>query len=147
MATTESFLSQLEKAASGQSLDIVEFSTMLEDISIEDPIEEEEIVEENNPVIAELSNGSDSGSDSIMGEPEDATGMEAISETDNVNVLQAMNELQSLFENIAGVPIEEEKEEIVEELVVEEVVEEVVEKVKPTIVIDPAVLEEAAVEL
>ena len=147
MSTTESFLSQLEKAASGQSLDIVEFSTMLEDISIEDPIEEEEIVEENNPVIAELSNGSDSGSDSIMGEPEDATGMEAISETDNVNVLQAMNELQSLFENIAGVPIEEEKEEIVEELVVEEVVEEVVEKVKPTIVIDPAVLEEAAVEL
>ena len=147
MSTTESFLSQLEKAASGQSLDIVEFSTMLEDISIEDPIEEEEIVEENNSVIAELSNGSDSGSDSIVGEPEDATGMEAISETDNVNVLQAMSELQSLFENIAGVPIEEEKEEIVEELVVEEVVEEVVEKVKPTIVIDPAVLEEAAVEL
>ena len=144
MSTTESFLSQLEKAASGQSVDIVEFSTMLEDISIEDPLEEEEIVEENNAVDIRLSNGSDSGSDSVMGEQEDARGVETISETDNVNVLQAMNELQSLFENIAGVPIEEEKEEIVEELFVEK---EVVEKVKPTIVIDPAVLEEAAVEL
>ena len=144
MSTTESFLSQLEKAASGQSVDIVEFSTMLEDISIEDPIEEEEIVEENNAGDIRLSNGSDSGSDSVMGEQEDARGVETISETDNVNVLQAMNELQSLFENIAGVPIEEKKEEIVEELFVEK---EVVEKVKPTIVIDPAVLEEAAVEL
>ena len=144
MSTTESFLSQLEKAASGQSVDIVEFSTMLEDISIEDPLEEEEIVEENNAVDIRLSNGSDSGSDSVMGEQEDARGVETISETDNVNVLQAMSELQSLFENIAGVPIEEEKEEIVEELVVKE---EVIEKVKPTIVIDPAVLEEAAVEL
>ena len=138
MSTTESFLSQLEKAASGQSLDIVEFSTMLEDISIEDPIEEEEIVEQNNAVDIRLSNGSDSGSDSVMGEQEDARGVETISETDKVNVLQAMNELQSLFENMAGVPIEEKKEEVVEE---------VIEKVKPTIVIDPAVLEEAAVEL
>jgi len=138
MSTTESFLSQLEKAASGQSLDIVEFSTMLEDISIEDPIEEEEIVEQNNAVDIKLSNGSDSGSDSVMGEQEDARGVETISETDKVNVLQAMNELQSLFENMAGVPIEEKKEEVVEE---------VIEKVKPTIVIDPAVLEEAAVEL
>ena len=40
MSATESFLSQLEKAASGQSLDFVEFSTMLEDVevNIEDPI-------------------------------------------------------------------------------------------------------------
>ena len=76
MSTTESFLSQLEKAASGQSVDIVEFSTMLEDISIEDPIEEEEIVEENNAGDIRLSNGSDSGSDSVMGEQEDARGVE-----------------------------------------------------------------------
>ena len=53
------------------------------------------------------------------------------------------------FKNRINLPYEpgideEEKEEIVEELVVKE---EVIEKVKPTIVIDPAVLEEAAVEL
>ena len=46
----------------------------------------------------------------LWGEQEDARGVGTISETDNVNVLQAMNELQSLFENIAGVSIEEEKE-------------------------------------
>ena len=48
MSATESFISQLEKAASGHSLDIIEFSTVLEDIDIEleEDNQADEVVEE-----------------------------------------------------------------------------------------------------
>tara|TARA_B100001750_G_scaffold37301_2_gene26761 strand:- start:230 stop:1780 length:1551 start_codon:yes stop_codon:yes gene_type:complete len=132
MSATESFLSQLEKAASGQSLDFVEFSTMLEDVevNIEDPIEdeivEEVLVEEEEPEIIE----------------------EVVPEIVDVNVQHAMSELQSLFEGISGITLEEKEENSESEIIAEEeIIEEEIEELKPEINIDPAVLEEAAQEL
>ena len=132
MSATESFISQLEKAASGHSLDIIEFSTVLEDIDIE--LEEDNQAEE---VVEEI----------LVTEEE----QEEIKEPEPIisgDVLAAMGELQSLFEGISGMSLEEEeKEEIVEEIEAsEEVIEEVAQP-QTIVSIDPAILEEAAEEL
>ena len=131
MSATESFISQLEKAASGHSLDIIEFSTVLEDIDIE--LEEDNQVEEVEEILV------------TEEEQEEIKEPEPIISGD---VLAAMGELQSLFEGISGMSLEEEeKEEIVEEIEAsEEVIEEVAQP-QTIVSIDPAILEEAAEEL
>ena len=131
MSATESFISQLEKAASGHSLDIIEFSTVLEDIDIR--LEEDNQVEEVEEILV------------TEEEQEEIKEPEPIISGD---VLAAMGELQSLFEGISGMSLEEEeKEEIVEEIEAsEEVIEEVAQP-QTIVSIDPAILEEAAEEL
>ena len=125
MSATESFISQLEKAASGHSLDIIEFSTVLEDIDIE--LEEDNQVEEVEEILV------------TEEEQEEIKEPEPIISGD---VLAAMGELQSLFEGISGMSLEEEeKEEIVEEIEAsEEVIEEVAQP-QTIVSIDPAILE------
>ena len=131
MSATESFISQLEKAASGHSLDIIEFSTVLEDIDLR--LEEDNQVEEVEEILV------------TEEEQEEIKEPEPIISGD---VLAAMGELQSLFEGISGMSLEEEeKEEIVEEIEAsEEVIEEVAQP-QTIVSIDPAILEEAAEEL
>ena len=131
MSATESFISQLEKAASGHSLDIIEFSTVLEDIDIR--LDEDNQVEEVEEILV------------TEEEQEEIKEPEPIISGD---VLAAMGELQSLFEGISGMSLEEEeKEEIVEEIEAsEEVIEEVAQP-QTIVSIDPAILEEAAEEL
>ena len=131
MSATESFISQLEKAASGHSLDIIEFSTVLEDIDIR--LEEDNQVEEVEEILV------------TEEEQEEIKEPEPIISGD---VLAAMGELQSLFEGISGMSLEEEeKEEIVEEIEAsEEVIEEVAQP-QTIVSIHPAILEEAAEEL
>jgi len=131
-SATESFLSQLDKAASGKSYNLIEFEGLLDTIS-EQPIEEEQVEEEQQQEPEEVLVVEEEVIENVIEEPKEEIGK---------NVLEAMTELQSLFENITGLDLNEPEPE--PEVVVEVVEEPVIEELpKPVINIDPQALEEA----
>ena len=165
---TESFLTQLDKAAEGKSINLIEFEGLLDTIA-EKPIEEE-VVEEENYAIPEypmqLDKEDDDG-DWVVGDPtKPITGFKAGADTAKVidkankdvekdravkslddngmKMESAMSELSAMFEDMTGLDLSEPEPEIVAEFVEEEIIEE---PVQPVINIDPVALEEATVAL
>ena len=165
---TESFLTQLDKAAEGKSINLIEFEGLLDTIA-EQPIEEE-VVEEENYAIPEypmqLDKEDDDG-DWVVGDPtKPITGFKAGADTAKVidkankdvekdravkslddngmKMESAMSELSAMFEDMTGLDLSEPKPEIVAEVVEEEIIEE---PVQPIINIDPVALEEATAAL
>ena len=165
---TESFLTQLDKAAEGKSINLIEFEGLLDTIA-EKPIEEE-VVEEENYAIPEypmqLDKEDDDG-DWVVGDPtKPITGFKAGADTAKVidkankdvekdravkslddngmKMESAMSELSAMFEDMTGLDLTEPEPEIVAEFIEEEIIEE---PVQPVINIDPVALEEATVAL
>ena len=165
---TESFLTQLDKAAEGKSINLIEFEGLLDTIA-EKPIEEE-VVEEENYAIPEypmqLDKEDDDG-DWVVGDPtKPITGFKAGADTAKVidkankdvekdravkslddngmKMESAMSELSAMFEDMTGLDLSEPEPEIVVEVVEEEIIEE---PVQPIINIDPVALEEATAAL
>ena len=165
---TESFLSQLDKAAEGKSINLIEFEGLLDTIA-EKPIEEE-VVEEENYAIPEypmqLDKEDDDG-DWVVGDPtKPITGFKAGADTAKVidkankdvekdravkslddngmKMESAMSELSAMFEDMTGLDLTEPEPEIVAEFIEEEIIEE---PVQPVINIDPIALEEATAAL
>ena len=165
---TESFLTQLDKAAEGKSINLIEFEGLLDTIA-EKPIEEE-VVEEENYAIPEypmqLDKEDDDG-DWVVGDPtKPITGFKAGADTAKVidkankdvekdravkslddngmKMESAMSELSAMFEDMTGLDLSEPEPEIVAEVVEEEIIEE---PVQPIINIDPVALEEATAAL
>ena len=165
---TESFLTQLDKAAEGKSINLIEFEGLLDTIA-EQPIEEE-VVEEENYAIPEypmqLDKEDDDG-DWVVGDPtKPITGFKAGADTAKVidkankdvekdravkslddngmKMESAMSELSAMFEDMTGLDLTEPEPEIVAEFIEEEIIEE---PVQPVINIDPVALEEATVAL
>ena len=165
---TESFLTQLDKAAEGKSINLIEFEGLLDTIA-EKPIEEE-VVEEENYAIPEypmqLDKEDDDG-DWVVGDPtKPITGFKAGADTAKVidkankdvekdravkslddngmKMESAMSELSAMFEDMTGLDLTEPEPEIVVEVVEEEIIEE---PVQPIINIDPVALEEATAAL
>ena len=165
---TESFLTQLDKAAEGKSINLIEFEGLLDTIA-EKPIEEE-VVEEENYAIPEypmqLDKEDDDG-DWVVGDPtKPITGFKAGADTEKVidkankdvekdravkslddngmKMESAMSELSAMFEDMTGLDLSEPEPEIVAEVVEEEIIEE---PMQPIINIDPVALEEATAAL
>ena len=165
---TESFLTQLDKAAEGKSINLIEFEGLLDTIA-EKPIEEE-VVEEENYAIPEypmqLDKEDDDG-DWVVGDPtKPITGFKAGADTAKVidkankdvekdravkslddngmKMESAMSELSAMFEDMTGLDLTEPEPEIVAEVVEEEIIEE---PMQPIINIDPVALEEATAAL
>ena len=165
---TESFLTQLDKAAEGKSINLIEFEGLLDTIA-EKPIEEE-VVEEENYAIPEypmqLDKEDDDG-DWVVGDPtKPITGFKAGADTAKVidkankdvekdravkslddngmKMESAMSELSAMFEDMTGLDLSEPEPEIVAEVVEEEIIEE---PMQPIINIDPVALEEATAAL
>ena len=165
---TESFLTQLDKAAEGKSINLIEFEGLLDTIA-EKPIEEE-VVEEENYAIPEypmqLDKEDDDG-DWVVGDPtKPITGFKAGADTAKVidkankdvekdravkslddngmKMESAMSELSAMFEDMTGLDLTEPEPEIVAEFIEEEIIEE---PVQPVINIDPIALEEATAAL
>ena len=165
---TDSFLTQLDKAAEGKSINLIEFEGLLDTIA-EKPIEEE-VVEEENYAIPEypmqLDKEDDDG-DWVVGDPtKPITGFKAGADTaividkankdvekdrpvksvhDNgMKMESAMSELSAMFEDMTGLDLTEPEPEIVAEFIEEEIIEE---PVQPVINIDPVALEEATAAL
>ena len=165
---TESFLTQLDKAAEGKSINLIEFEGLLDTIA-EKPIEEE-VVEEENYAIPEypmqLDKEDDDG-DWVVGDPtKPITGFKAGADTAKVidkankdvekdravkslddngmKMESAMSELSAMFEDMTGLDLTEPEPEIVAEFIEEEIIEE---PVQPVINIDPVALEEATAAL
>ena len=165
---TESFLTQLDKAAEGKSINLIEFEGLLDTIA-EQPIEEE-VVEEENYAIPEypmqLDKEDDDG-DWVVGDPtKPITGFKAGADTAKVidkankdvekdravkslddngmKMESAMSELSAMFEDMTGLDLSEPEPEIVAEVVEEEIIEE---PMQPIINIDPVALEEATAAL
>ena len=165
---TESFLTQLDKAAEGKSINLSEFEGLLDTIA-EKPIEEE-VVEEENYAIPEypmqLDKEDDDG-DWVVGDPtKPITGFKAGADTAKVidkankdvekdravkslddngmKMESAMSELSAMFEDMTGLDLSEPEPEIVAEVVEEEIIEE---PMQPIINIDPVALEEATAAL
>ena len=161
---TESFLPQLDKAADGKSINLIEFEGLLDTIA-ETPIEEE-VVEEENYAIPEYPmqlDPEDDDGDWVAGDPtKPIMGFGANTDTKKVidkankdvekdravislddngmKMESAMSELSSMFEDMTGLDLSEPEPEIVVEVIEEE---PVIEPPKPIINIDPAALEEA----
>ena len=130
-SATESFLTQLDKAASGKSYDLIQFEGLLETVA-EKPVEE--LVEKEVPeVVEEEILVEEEQIEEVIEEPKEEIGK---------NVLEAMGELQSLFENITGLDLNEPEPE--PEISVEVIEETPVEEIpEPVVNIDPIALEEA----
>ena len=165
---TESFLTQLDKAAEGKSMNLLEFEGLLDTIA-EQPIEEE-VVEEENYAIPEYPmqlDPEDDDGDWVVGDPtkpiegfgadidtkkvidkankDVEKDRDVISLDDNgMRMESAMSELSSMFEDMTGLDLSEPEPEIVAEFIEEEIIEE---PVQPVINIDPVALEEATVAL
>ena len=165
---TESFLTQLDKAAEGKSINLIEFEGLLDTIA-EKPIEEE-VVEEENYAIPEYPmqlDPEDDDGDWVVGDPtKPITGFKAGADTEKVidkankdvekdravkslddngmKMESAMSELSAMFEDMTGLDLSEPEPEIVVEVVEEEIIEE---PVQPIINIDPVALEEATAAL
>jgi len=161
---TESFLTQLDKAAEGKAINLIEFEGLLDTIA-ETPIEEE-VVEEENYAIPEYPmqlDPEDDDGDWVAGDPTkpiegfsvdtdtkkviDKTNKDVekdraiVSLDDNgMKMESAMSELSSMFEDMTGLDLSEPEPEIVVEVIEEE---PVIEPPKPIINIDPIALEEA----
>ena len=126
---TESFLTQLDKAAEGKSINLIEFEGLLDTIA-EKPIEEE-VVEEENYAIPEypmqLDKEDDDG-DWVVGDPtKPITGFKAGADTAKVidkankdvekdravkslddngmKMESAMSELSAMFEDMTGLDL------------------------------------------
>ena len=165
---TESFLTQLDKAADGKAITLIEFEGLLDTIA-ETPIEEE-VVEEENYAIPEYPmqlDPEDDDGDWVVGDsPKPIMGFGANIDTKKVidkankdvekdrkikslddngmKMESAMSELSSMFEDMTGLDLSEPEPEIVVEVVEEE---PVIEPPKPIINIDPVALEEATAAL
>ncbi len=165
---TESFLTQLDKAADGKAINLIEFEGLLDTIA-ENPIEEE-VVEEENYAIPEYPMQLDPEDDDgdwvvgdstkpIMGFGADIDTKKVIDKAnkdvekdrkiktldDNgIKMESAMSELSSMFEDMTGLDLSEPEPEIVVEVIEEE---PVIEPPRPIINIDPAALEEATLAL
>ena len=165
---TDSFLTQLDKAASGNSINLIEFEGLLDTIA-ETPIEEE-VVEEENYAIPEYPmqlDPEDDDGDWVVGDPtRPIMGFGADVDTKKVidkankdvdkdraikslgdngmKMESAMSELSSMFEDMTGLDLSEPEPEIFVEVIEEE---PIVEPPKPIINIDPAALEEATLAL
>ena len=161
---TDSFLTQLDKAAEGKAINLIEFEGLLDTIA-ETPIEEE-VVEEENYAIPEYPmqlDPEDDDGDWVVGDsPKPIMGFGANIDTKKVidkankdvekdrkikslddngmKMESAMSELSSMFEDMTGLDLSEPEPEIVVEVVEEE---PVIEPPKPIINIDPIALEEA----
>ena len=165
---TESFLTQLDKAAEGKSMNLLEFEGLLDTIA-EQPIEEE-VVEEENYAIPEYPmqlDPEDDDGDWVVGDPtKPITGFGVNTDTKKVidkankdvekdravislddngmKMESAMSELSSMFEDMTGLDLSEPEPEIVVEVIEEE---PIVETPQPVINIDPVALEEATAAL
>ena len=165
---TDSFLTQLDKAADGKSINLIEFEGLLDTIA-ETPIEEEVVEEENYSIPdypMQLDPEDDDG-DWVTGDPtKPITGFGANVDTKKVidkakkdidkdrkikslddngmKMESAMSELSSMFEDMTGLDLSEPEPEIVVEFIEEE---PVIEPPKPVINIDPVALEEATLAL
>ena len=165
---TESFLTQLDKAAEGKSMNLLEFEGLLDTIA-EQPIEEE-VVEEENYAIPEYPmqlDPEDDDGDWVVGDPtKPITGFGVNTDTKKVidkankdvekdravislddngmKMESAMSELSSMFEDMTGLDLSEPEPEIVVEVIEEE---PIVETPQPIINIDPVALEEATAAL
>jgi len=165
---TDSFLTQLDKAASGNSINLIEFEGLLDTIA-ETPIEEE-VVEEENYSIPEYPmqlDPEDDDGDWVTGDPtKPIMGFGADVDTKKVidkankdvdkdrkikslddngmKMESAMSELSSMFEDMTGLDLSEPEPEIFVEVIEEE---PIVEPPRPVINIDPAALEEATLAL
>ena len=130
---TESFLSQLDKAAQGTSYSLIEFEGLLDSMKettlevVEEPVEEE-IKEELEEEIVEVV---------VVDEEEESVEVVA------ADMELAMEELQGLFEGISGLDLTEPEAE--PEIVLESI--DPVEELQPQIQIDPAMLEAVTEEL
>ncbi|SVE63809.1 uncharacterized protein METZ01_LOCUS516663, partial [marine metagenome] len=103
---TSSFISQLEAAATGKELNLVQFETLLDNIA--DKVEIEEEVEEPTPEIITAAE-----EEIIVPFMEPEVIEEEVYKS-SPSVENAMFELGALFEGISGVAIEEPKEEIID---------------------------------
>ena len=165
---TDSFLTQLDKAAGGKSINLIEFEGLLDTIA-ETSIEEE-VVEEENYAIPDYPmqlDPEDDDGDWVTGDsPKPIMGFGANIDTKKVidkakkdvekdrkikslddngmKMESAMSELSSMFEDMTGLDLTEPEPEIVVEVIEEE---PVIEPPKPVINIDPAALEEATLAL
>ena len=165
---TDSFLTQLDKAAGGKSINLIEFEGLLDTIA-ETPIEEE-VVEEENYAIPEYPmqlDPEDDDGDWVVGDPtKPIMGFGVDTDTKKVidkakkdvekdraiktlgdngmKMESAMSELSSMFEDMTGLDLSEPEPEIVVEVIEEE---PVIEPPRPIINIDPAALEEATLAL
>ena len=165
---TDSFLTQLDKAASGNSINLIEFEGLLDTIA-ETPIEEEVVEEENYSIPdypMQLDPEDDDG-DWVTGDPtKPIMGFGADVDTKKVidkankdvdkdrkikslddngmKMESAMSELSSMFEDMTGLDLSEPEPEIVVEVIEEA---PVMEPPRPVINIDPAALEEATLAL
>ena len=165
---TESFLTQLDKAAEGKSINLIEFEGLLDTIA-EQPIEEE-VVEEENYAIPEYPmqlDPEDDDGDWVVGDPtkpikgfgvdvdtkkvidkanKDVEKDRAIVSLDDngMKMESAMSELSAMFEDMTGLDLSEPEPEIVAEVIEEE---PIVETPQPVINIDPVALEEATAAL
>jgi hypothetical protein len=165
---TDSFLTQLDKAAGGKSINLIEFEGLLDTIA-ETPIEEE-VVEEENYAIPEYPmqlDPEDDDGDWVVGDPTkpiEGFGVDTdtkkvidkankdvekdravISLDDNgMKMESAMSELSSMFEDMTGLDLSEPEPEIFVEVIEEE---PIVETPQPVINIDPVALEEATLAL
>ena len=165
---TESFLTQLDKAAEGKSINLIEFEGLLDTIA-EQPIEEE-IIEEENYAIPEYPmqlDPEDDDGDWVVGDPtkpikgfgvdvdtkkvidkanKDVEKDRAIVSLDDngMKMESAMSELSAMFEDMTGLDLSEPEPEIVAEVIEEE---PIVETPQPVINIDPVALEEATAAL
>ena len=128
---TDSFLTQLDKAASGNSINLIEFEGLLDTIA-ETPIEEEVVEEENYSMQLDLEDDVDK--DRVIKSLDD----------NGIKMESAMSELSSMFEDMTGLDLSEPEPEIFVEIIEEE---PVIEPSKPIINIDPAALEEATLAL
>ena len=100
---TSSFISQLEAAATGKELNLVQFETLLDNIAEKVEIEEEPTSE----IIA-------AAEEEIIVPFIEPEVIEEEVYKSSLSVENAMFELGALFEDISGVVIEEPKEEIID---------------------------------
>ncbi len=152
---TESFLSQLDKAASGTSYNLIEFEGLLDSMK-ESAVEVEEDTGESERDIPGLKKtktqkkvGKAYTGAQVKEEEVEVVAEPVIPVEEEVvaaDMEQAMGELQGLFEGISGMDLTEPEPEPEQEIVLESI-EPVEEVPQPQIQIDPAVLTAVTEEL